>query len=72
MNYQKTEFSNARLSIRFEIGRDILKVDGMFYFIYFFLNAFLITLYIMTTVFFTYFHQFPAAKNVQIAINSEQ
>ena len=31
----------AELLVRFEVGRDILKVDDTFYFIYFFLKAFL-------------------------------
>ena len=53
----------AGLSLRFEVGGDILKVDGMFCLIVLFL------LYFCNDSFFfsAYLCHFPAGENVQIA-----
>ena len=37
------DLKRTGLSIRFEVGRNILKVDGTFYFIYIFIKCFVIT-----------------------------
>ena len=57
----KTEVC-ARLLIRFEVGRDILKLDNTFYFIYFLLKGFW-----NDHCFSVYLRHFLVGKNVQIA-----
>ena len=55
-----------QLSKRFEVGRDIPKVDGMFYFIYF---IFFLSVFVMIAAFSPFYHQFPAGENFQIVGN---
>ena len=59
----KQVIGKQELSTRFEVGGDILKVDGTFHVTYFFF----LKRFCNDHCFFLYFRQFPATKNVPIA-----